>query len=287
MVRSSKNQVFEYLFKERYNPETGKLSNSIVTLSDVSEAIRQLTLRGQVSLSANNPANFIKDYLRSSQRNANWPTDIREAGYTAEQRTGEGLCFEFVPLAPGEEPFPDPYAPTGDEPEFIVQTLSLPLSTREIVRADEQSVAQIAVKLHLVESLFASSEVAMSWGLEQVTHLQNNVKLRESEIDALFQATLKPTDPGEMPRHGAITVEVKIGDPIIPTQLEKQARAALENDAFSFCVPAYLLRNSRGELVAAHLGLFWKGDLRGGEALDLGDAVHGMRFKFRPELPAI
>lgn len=281
---SAKNHVFQALFDARYDPATGRIANPLVTLEDVADAIRELVRAEAIKLSDRNPANFIKDYLRSSRRNAIWPDAIRNAGYTARQRTGIGQCFEFFPIPPGQEPFPDDFLPTGNEPTFTLQTLSLPETTREIVRVDEQSLAQIAVKLHLLEHFLASSPNALGNGLREITHLQNNVKLRSSEIDALYQAVVH-VDGGS--RTGAIAVEVKIGEPIIAEQIEKQALAILEDHAFEFCIPVIVKRTKKGEVVLMHLASVGRDDIGEDGGIDIGGVVYGARYVFAPELPKL
>lgn len=281
---SEKNYVFERLFVERFDAQARIVQRPMVTLDEVSDAIRALVREGKVKLSDRNPANFIKDYLRSAKRNDNWPASICDAGYTARQRTGIGQCFEFVPLAPGELPFPDDFLPTGEEPTFTAQTLSLPVTTREIVRVDEQSVAQIAVKLHVLEHFLASSPKATGWGVREITHLQNNVKLSSSEIDSLYQVVAHTERGTEI---GAVAVEVKIGDPIIAEQIEKQALAILQDQSFAFCIPAILKRFRKGELIAIHLDPVRREDVQADGTLSLGAIAYSARYVFAPPLPKI
>lgn len=281
---SQKNYVFEALFRQRYDEVTGRLDRPLVMLEEVATSIRGLVADGVITLSANNPANFMKDYLRSSNRNNLWPDAIRAAGYTARQRTGVGQCFEFVALENGQEPFPDDFLPDGSEPTFLIQTLSLPLTTREIVRNDEQSVAQIVVKQHVLEHFLASSPKAVGWGVREVTHLQNNVKLRSAEIDALYQATMRVDAEATV---GAVAVEVKIGDPIIAEQIEKQAVAALTDQSFDFCIPVILKRFKKGELIAMHFEVVRRDDIDASGGIALGDIVYAAKYVFSPELPKI
>ncbi|WP_425408228.1 hypothetical protein [Hyphococcus sp.] len=281
---TEKNLVFEKIFFERWDKSDKRLTEAMVELEVVSKAIRALRADGKISLSDKNPANFIKDYLRSPRRNENWPESIRKAGYTARQRTGAGQCFEFVALPKGEEPFPDDFLPTGEELEHVAQTLSLPIATREILRVDEPSLAQLAVKLFLVEQLFATSPTAVQWGLQEVEHLQNNVKLRYTDIDAVYQAIMHTSQGLEV---GAITVEVKIGDPIISEQIEQQALAVLSDEAFQFCIPTILKRFSKGEIIALHLGVIRRSDITEDGKIVLGERVHSLKFRFQPELPKI
>lgn len=281
---SAKNHVFQALFDARYDAATGRIGNPLVTLDDVADAIRELVRAGVIELSDRNPANFIKDYLRSPRRNAIWPAGIRDAGYTARQRTGIGQCFEFVPIPAGQEPFPDDFLPTGNEPTFILQTLSLPETTREIVRVDEQSLAQIAVKLHLLEHFLASSPNALRNGLREITHLQNNVKLRSSEIDALYKAVAHIAGASQT---GAIAVEVKIGEPIIAEQIEKQALAVLADHSFEFCIPVIVKRVRKGEIVLLQLAPVRRANIDAAGGIAIGGVVYGAKYIFAPELPKL
>lgn len=287
---SQKNHVFEDIFIERLDPATGLVDRPMVTLVEVAASIRKLADAGVVTLSSIQPANFMKDYLRSPRRNDIWPASIRDAGYTARQQTGGGQCFEFVRMGDGQlEPFPDDYRPLGNEQEFTIQTLSLPVTTREIVRVDEQSVAQIAVKLHILEHLLASSPAVVGYGLREITHLQNNVKLRASEIDALYQAVIR--EDGEL-KIGAVAVEVKISEPIIAEQIQNQAIAILDDPSFEFCIPVILKRMRRGELVAMHLAPVRRRDIVVAEdqqsrTVVLGDIVFSARYVFSPALPRL
>jgi hypothetical protein len=283
-AESGKVHVFEALFKERYDPASQQVSKPVVMLDDVAAAIRTLNARGVTSLSDRNPANFIKDFLRSESRNRVWPRAIREAGFTARQKTGVGQCFEFVPLSEGQEPFPDDFELPEDAPVFILQTLSLPITTREIVRADEQSLAQIAVKLNLVEHFLASSPAAKGWGVRAVTHLQNSVKLRGAEIDSLYQAEVMRD---KALRLGVATVEVKIGDPIIPEQLTSQVQAAFGDSVVSFCIPVVLKRFRKGEIAAMHLPLVSREDFVAASTVTLGAIQYAAKYVFEPPLPKL
>ncbi|RYY90413.1 MAG: hypothetical protein EOO15_02770 [Chitinophagaceae bacterium] len=281
---SEKNHVFERLFQQRFDPATKTVVQALVTQTDVVDAIKALKAEGVLDLSERNPANFMKDYLRSPNRNTLWPKAIRDAGFTAKQRTGGTQCFEFVALPVGEDPFPDDYVPGDGIEEHVAQTLSLPVATREIVRLDEQSLAQIAVKLHLVEHFLASSPKTVGWGVHEVVHLQNNVKLHRAEIDMLYQAVRRTGDRLEV---GVVTVEVKIGDPIIAEQIEKQVVSALDDKAFAFCIPMIFKRFRRGEIVAMHLDMIERDDVQADGTTALSGIAHAARYTFKPALPKI
>lgn len=281
---SEKSYVFERLFKQRYDSATKTVSHPMITQNDVVDAIRALKAEGIVELSERNPANFMKDYLRSPNRNELWPVSIRDAGFTAKQRTGGTQCFEFVAMLAGEEPFPDDYVPDAGIDEHVAQTLSLPVATREIVRLDEQSLAQIAVKLHLVEHFLASSPKAVGWGVREIIHLQNNVKLNKAEIDVLYQAVVQTAEGLKV---GVVTVEVKIGDPIIAEQIEKQVVSALEDKAFAFCIPMVLKRFKKGEIVAMHMDMVQREAVSADGTTELSGIAHAARYTFKPALPKV
>ncbi|HWE46032.1 MAG TPA: hypothetical protein VG407_08380 [Caulobacteraceae bacterium] len=228
----------------------------------------------------------MKDYLRLVSRNDAWPDEIWHAGYTASQRTGGGQCFEFV-KSTRDVPFPDDFAPTGKEPVFIVQTLSLPLATREILRMDEQSLAQVVVKLNVLEHLLSSAPPDVREGTIELTHLQNNVKLRATEIDALYKVTAIAKGASES---GLMTVEVKLKDPIIREQIEKQALSALKNPSFRFCIPVVLKRYAKGEVTAL---LFRRLDEKDVAISDDGSEVvplvvaYSAKYVFEPSIKAL
>lgn len=222
---SLKTLVIQRLFEQRYDPATGTLSNPMVTLEDVRKAIEWANSQyPSKSLSTRNPANFMKDIIRrKSSANRIWPQSVFEAGYTGEQVTGNGLCFRFVPIQPGQtEPFPVQGIIPGPDaltPEHVVQSLSLPLASRHLGRKDEAWLTQVVVKLNIIET-----HMAMYPDLKfvQIDHLQNTVKLRRTEIDAIYLGTVKDTLEKVY-----ITCEAKgRNDDVIETQIVAQVKAA-------------------------------------------------------------
>lgn len=186
---SYKKGVVEWLFRQRWDPVSQTLSNSLVTLENVAEAIRAYNAQTGTNYSDRNPANFFKDFVRKAafgQRN--WPESAWSAGYTARQVTGHGRCFEFVPAAPGQsQPFVPVPGPTPTTPRYQIATASLPLTSRRLGRSDEAWLIQVLVRLHVLEthlSLFSPRRQR----IRQVDHLQMSVKLNMAEIDALFLA---------------------------------------------------------------------------------------------------
>lgn len=181
--QEQKSKVIEYLFEQRWDKATASLFSPDVTLEDVGHAIDSCKVR----LSKRNPANFFKDFVRvKSSANRKCPKSVWGRGFTATQTTGRGLCFRFVPAPAGmTEPFPNVLVP-GDElirNAHKIQSVSLPAASRRLGRADETWLAQIAVRLRLIETHFA---IFSGRRIVQVDHLQMGLKLARAEIDALF-----------------------------------------------------------------------------------------------------
>jgi hypothetical protein len=195
----------------------------IATFADVGNAIQFCNERYGNKLKRDNPANFMKDLLRGGHASRNWPDRLKQLGITGRQITGEDRIFEFVPYEDGQlEPFPNPFEPTGTEPELIVQSLSMPLATKSLGRMDESWLIQVAVQLKVLETHFANLSQA---GVIELAHLQTGVKLNRTEIDSLFLAV---TDGPEGQRANAlVTCEAKQQkDPILGSQVIEQVASA-------------------------------------------------------------
>lgn len=190
-AQAVKPEIIEALFKERFDSSRKVLKNPLITLSDISRAIREYNAKHPKDkpLSDRNPANFFKDFVRNRRRaNANWPKSVFVAGYTARQITGENRCFEFVPAAPGAEvPFtPDLIpGPSDSTHRHDVETTSMPLASRRLGRSDEPWLVQVLVRQRVIEAHFAFESTRK---VVQLDHLQMSVKLAKSEVDALFLA---------------------------------------------------------------------------------------------------
>jgi hypothetical protein len=227
-LRSQKTRIIEKLFNDRWDPDSKSITNPVVSLTDVAEAIREHNLENpniagnpKTELSARNPANFLKDVIRNRKSaNRNWPKSVFERGYTARQRKGNNACFEFVPILPGQtEPFADRFpAPDSSVPRHRIESLSLPLTSRRLGRPDETWLVQVLIRLRVIEThlaMFSQRKII------QLDHLQMSVKLRKSEIDALFLAIEQddPTNP-EMLREVIVCCEAKqLKDDILPDQI--------------------------------------------------------------------
>jgi hypothetical protein len=188
-MATEKTVIIERIFDARWDSDSGRVTNSVVTLKDISEAIRLRNLeKPDKPLSDANPANFFKDFTRKRRTaNANWPSTVFERGYTARQLTGGGQCFEFIRKASDQtEAFPlSVPMPSAETPIHRVTSAVLPVASREFGRADEPWLLQIIVRLRIVEThmtLFSPRRNSII----QVDHLQNSVKLHGSEIDAIF-----------------------------------------------------------------------------------------------------
>jgi len=223
---SRKAPIIELLFEDRWDERTHRLRDPVVSLDEVADAIRRYNAEqshGAPHVSDRNPANFFKDFIRRRGRaNANWPASVTRKGYTARQRTGEGRCFEFVPMAPGQrEPF-SPACPAPDEhtPTHRIQSASLPPLSRRLGRRDEPWLLQVMIRLRILEThLVLESRKEIVY----VDHLQMNVKLRNAEIDALFLAVEQL--PDERTQEIILTLEAKRSDDILADQILSQVRA--------------------------------------------------------------
>jgi hypothetical protein len=235
-MASEKTAVIEYLFSKYWDAKTKRLHKSIMSMTDVQEAIRHCNQTYGSSLSDRNPANFMKDMVRGQGASKNWPDALKELRFTAVQRPGAGDVFEFISYRPGQtEPFPDSYKPTESTPRFIVQSVSMPLAAKELGRSDEPWLIQTAVNLRIVETHFA---VVSKQPVVQLTHLQMSVKLRETEIDALFLAICK-TDNADY--RAIVTCEAKQSrERILDHQIINQVRAAFGETQVDVVIPIAL-----------------------------------------------
>ena len=183
-MASKKTPVIERIFFERFDPASGVLSDDLVTLVHVEEA-----LRATPGLSARNPANFMKDIVRTPSRNKQFPQTVVDAGWTVVQDPGEGNCFRFVPLPAGQATAfistePDPVKLANPHP---VQSLSLPPASRTFGRSDETWLTHVVTNLDIVHTHFGLSSSLEMIGLEL---LQSNVKLGRAEVDAVYLGAL-------------------------------------------------------------------------------------------------
>jgi hypothetical protein len=232
-MASQKTKIIEHLFMKHWNASNGKLDRSLMSLDDVAQAIRECNDVHGTTLSDRNPANFMKDLLRGANASKNWPSFVAAKRFTGIQRTSDGECFEFIPYRLGQtEPFPDAFKVRSDAPCFPVQSISIPLVTKTLGRSDETWLIQTAINLRVVETHFA---VAPAFPLLELTHLQMGIKLRSTEIDALF---LGKTGDVKNPESVLVTCEAKQAkDPLIPSQIINQVQAAFAEAEVETVIP--------------------------------------------------
>jgi len=203
-MATNKPAIIEYIFRKLWDPATGKLNQTVVTMAEVQEAIRALP---NLKASDRNPANFFKDFIRSKHRNAHFPPFILQSGYTARQAIGKGpgACFEFVPLASGVNTAFGALAPSAQllAKPHPVESVSMPLAARLLGRGDESWLAQVVARLNILATHFALKRGSNT---VQFDLLQIAVKLGKAEVDALFLMTV---DDGSIQRKIFVPAEMK------------------------------------------------------------------------------
>lgn len=284
--RSYKTEIFRNLFLKRLNPGTREITDPVVSSVEVQQEHAAYRGRKGQSVETINPYAFMKDFLRSRNRNENWPAEILEAGFTARQVTGRGRVFEFIRVPPGQtKPFPLTVpTPPADAIAHKISSVSLPLASRRLGRTDEPWLVQVSVRLHIVESYFAlfSSRKA---DIRQVDHLQNALKLRRTEIDSLFLG-IEETAPNVF-QEFMITCEAKhVGEDIIVEQVLQQVKAVfrLENITQAFVVPLALKSISPSRIHIVEFGIVQRDGADDLETLSI--ANHAI-FDLVPPVPGI
>lgn len=287
MAGTYKTEIISELFKKRWDAASGVLSDPVVTTVEIREEHRKYRERRNQPVEYTNTPAFLKDLLRKrAAANANWPKEVFAAGYTARQVTGEGRNFEFIPIAPGQtEPFPRTVpAPPADIVVHRISSVSLPLASRRLARSDEPTLVQISVRLHVVETYFALFS-ARKATVRQIDHLQNAVKLRRTEIDAVFLGVEEPTE-GNF-QEFIVTCEAKrAGEDIISEQVLAQAKAVftLENVKQPFVVPIALKSIGPSRI---HIVEYDEVRREDAEALEALTIVNQAVFELVPPVPGI
>jgi hypothetical protein len=205
MPKSQKPQVIERIYDRLIDPETGHLTRSIVTNTDVVEAILWSNEHHGTNLSEKNPANFIKDVIRGHGASGMWPKRLHNLRIGGRQITGDSNVFEFVPYEEGQiETFPQLFGYHAGVPEHELQSVSMPLASKALGRDDETYLIQVAIKLGLVETHFA---LYSDLQILELNHLQIGIKLRLTEVDSMYAATY--VDADGLRQQLIITVEAK------------------------------------------------------------------------------
>lgn len=188
-MASAKTAVFEHLFFVTKGYVAGQpLQSPVVTFNEINASIASLHAQGDRRLKLDaNRANFYKDITRHDP-NTVWPASVLGAGYTGDDAIGQGAgaCFLFKPLPPGQTvAFADPLSPSGAavRAPIVLESVSMPLATKALGRRDENWLAQVGVRLRVIETHFA---LRSRRSADEVTFLQTGVKLGRGEVDAAY-----------------------------------------------------------------------------------------------------
>ena len=124
-----------------------------------------------------------------------------------------------------------------------MQTLSIPVASKALGRNDETYLIQVAVKLGIVETHFALHSPIK---IQELSHLQMGIKLRDAEIDSLFAASYQEADGTT--KQLAITCEAKKkGQRILDEQVARQVRATFQMmPAIDLIVPIAMAAETGG-----------------------------------------
>jgi hypothetical protein len=222
-LASEKLVVIEHLY-ELY--KAGHRQDGIVTSQMIVDAIEAT----KADLGKANQANFLKDIIRTTRANANWPESLKNERVTARQTYGSKRVFQFRPYAPGQTvPFPDRFFPDTTTPIHSSQSASISSVARQLGRTDETWLIQVAVNLKLIESQLSIFS-PQSKRLRDVDHLQIGVK-GTSEIDATFLVSYETDMMPESVSYLFITCEAKqLEERILEDQIREQVAVAMESN---------------------------------------------------------
>jgi hypothetical protein len=286
-MANQKSRVIELLFNERWDAAKLTVSDAVVTLVDVAKYIRETESEGwsRPPLSDKNPANFFKDFVRNRRSaNANWPVSVFERGYTGEQMTGGNACFRFIPLRAGQtEAFAvNVPIPLQDAHRHEVESVSMPLASRRLGRVDESWLIQVVVRLHIVEthmSLYSSRRNV----IRQIDHLQMSVKLRNSEIDAIFLVVEEAAD-GEI-SEAILCCEAKgLRDDILENQIARQVQAVFNEVGQDLVIPLAVKVIGISEIRLVEFNAVSRPEA---DSLDSLVTVSDQIYRLVPEVPGI
>jgi hypothetical protein len=280
MAPSQKPPVIERIYDRLVDPNTEQLTRTVVTSSDIVDAIQWSNAYLGTRLSAKNPANFIKDVIRGHGASGMWPKKLHELRIGGRQVTGDGNVFEFIPYADDQtEAFPQLFGYHEGIPEHEIQSVSMPLASKALGRNDESYLIQVAIKLGLVETHFA---LHSDLNVIEMNHLQIGIKLRLTEVDSMYSATYIASDGGK--HQLIVTVEAKKrGQRILPEQILQQVRAAFTETPVGLVVPLALV-SAAGGIYVAEFSPITRDESQKLEALDLAKEV---LYKLKPDVHGI
>lgn len=239
--------MIDLIYDALADPDTGILTRAIVTNDDVTAAIRSARGQHGVTLSDNNPANFMKDIVRGQGAGGMWPERLKALRIGGAQITGDGNVFEFVPYEEGQtEPFPTRFGYHESVQRHRIQSVSMTLGSKALGRNDETYLIQVAVKLRVVETHFS---LMSPIDVIEIDHLQVGIKLRLCEVDSLYSATFR-NEAGEDHRM-VITCEAKKrGQRILEEQVIRQVQAAFRETHVDYVAPIAMTAADNGIYVA-------------------------------------
>lgn len=291
-MASDKLPVIERIWESLQEEGQGR---TVVYFDDVIEAIHFCNEQDGLGRSVKNPANFMKDLIRSDNASQNWPQSLCNMGIGGRQRVGHNRVFEFAPYAEGQsEPFPNRYFPGPTLTAIPLQSVSLPLASKALGRRDESWLIQVAVALFVLEHHFATQS---SLAVRELVHLQTGVKLANSEIDGLFRAIIENEDGRRS--HVLVTCEAKQqGERILEHQIVEQIVAA--NKSVRASVPEEELEVAmiipvaikaippNGELYVAEFEPWLRSDAEADEANTKGlELASEALYRLSPPVPGI
>ena len=232
MANSQKLVVIERIYNQLL--KTGGSLKKTITNDDIVAAIDWCNNNKGTTLSTNNPANFIKDIIRGKNASGMWPDSLKVARIGADQVTGNGRVFEFVPYAAGQTlPFPNRFAYHAGAERHRIQSVSMPLASKALGRDDETYLIQVLVKLSVVETHFA---LFSPINVIELNHLQIGIKLRLCELDALFTANY--IDKNKEQHSLIITAEAKRKNQrLLEEQVIRQVHGAFQITNTQLVVP--------------------------------------------------
>jgi hypothetical protein len=281
-----KTVIIRRIFFDRFDEDTCSLADPVVTLQQASvEIARYNEANADDKKSTKNPANFFKDIIRNrSGANRHWPRDVFDKGFIGRQLTGAGQCFEFALIEPGQfEPYPaSDFVADAHTPVHRIESVSMPLASRRLGRADEPWLIQVVTRLRILETHFS---VYSKRKAQQLDLLQLNVKLNRTEIDALF-LLIESSDSGDL-EEVIVTCEAKgAREDIIEEQILQQAQVAfrLVETKHHRVVPVAIKVVGRSKILVVEFAEILRESVGGTTSLTVASKS---LFEIVPDMPGI